>query len=288
MGRGKRNLSLRCGFCKGFLVMQITWGPSKGNLKNGAAAVWDAILDFIYPPHCLLCRAPLEGRWVGFCAACWAGLEAIVGPRCLRCGCPIESEAATCRNCADKLFKFNRMRALSPFNFSVQRLIHMLKYQGRTSVGRVLGEALGEALKGDVLTAEAPLILPVPLHGSRRRERGYNQSALIARAAGTALGLSVQEGMLQRIRPTQTQTALDAEGRRANVAGAFRVKAPHRVQDRTILVIDDVVTTGATVNACAAALKAAGARKVYVAAVACPYFDEKPPDDGRPAGVEMR
>ncbi len=255
--------------------MQITWRPNKRDFTRGVAAVWGAILDFIYPPHCLLCRgAPLEGERTGLCTSCRAGLEAIEGPHCPRCGCPAGAEDAPCRNCAGKVFTFSRMRALAPFNDSMQRLIHMLKYEGRTPVGRVLGQALGEALAGDALVGDALMILPVPLHGSRQRERGYNQSALIARAAGAALGLPVREGILRRVRPTQTQTALDLSDRMANVKGAFRVRRADLIQGERLLLLDDVVTTGATTNACAEALLDAGAKEVVVAAAASPYFGD--------------
>ena len=243
-----------------------------GRLKETATTVWRAVLDFVYPPHCLLCRTPLpEGR-IGLCKACWAELRLIEGPRCPRCGCPAQTDQATCRNCVEKAFEFSRMRALAPFNPPVQRLVHMLKYQGRSLVGRILGEALGEALKREALAAEGPEIVPVPLHGSRRRERGYNQSAIIAHAVGGVLGLPVQEGVLQRTRPTKTQTALDLPGRMANVKGVFRVRRAGAILGRPVLLVDDVITTGATVNACTDALLGAGAADVSVAAIASPYL----------------
>ena len=122
----------------------------------------------------------------------------------------------------------------------------------------------------------------MPLHGSRLRERGYNQSVLIARAMARVLDLSVEDRALKRVRATETQTNLDSVERGANMAGAFRSRRRDRVRERRVLLVDDVVTTGATANACAEALLEAGASEVDVATVACPYFDAEktsPPTD---------
>lgn len=174
------------------------------------------------------------------------------------------------------------MWALAPFNRPVQRLIHMLKYQGRVSAGHVLGTALGRSLAEDDLAAADCVLVPIPLHGSRQRERGYNQSALIARAAGAALGLPVWQRALLRTRATPTQTALGLPERAANVEGAFRVNQANGVCGRTVLLIDDVITTGATANACTKALLGAGVKEVLVAAAASPYFGA---EDSTPAAL---
>ncbi len=233
-------------------------------------ALRESVLGFVYPPHCLLCREPLDEP-DGLCSACWATLGIINGPRCLRCGSPGVSDP--CANCTDKVFVFTRLYALTPFSQSVQRLVHMLKYQGQTVAAQTLGRALGRMLAGEPLAAARPVVVPVPLHGSRQRERGYNQSVLIARAMAPLLDLSVQERALKRVRATETQTALDSAERGVNMEGAFRGRRDDLVRDRPVLLVDDVVTTGATANACAAALLEAGASEVAVAAVACPYFD---------------
>lgn len=234
-------------------------------------AVWHALLDFVYPAHCLLCRSPLGAGYIGICPSCRTGLEIIDGPVCDRCGCPLGQDQVPCPNCSEKVFSFEKMRALAPFNPNVQRLVHMLKYEGRTLAGRVLGNDLGLALGRSGIMLEGSVIVPVPLHASRRRERGYNQSALIGRAVARVLCLPVDAGVLRRVRLTQTQTALDLAGRAANVHGAFLVRRNTRVAGKTVLLVDDVITTGATANACADALMAAGAERVLVAAAASPY-----------------
>ncbi len=232
----------------------------------------ESVLGFVYPPHCLLCRTPLDES-DGLCHACWETLGIINGPRCGRCGCP--GHSYPCVNCADKDFVFSRLYALTPFSRSVQRLVHMLKYQGQTVAGQTLGRALGRMLAGEALKEARPVVVPVPLHGSRLRERGYNQSVLIARALARVMDMSVAERALQRVRATDTQTTLDSSEREANMEGAFRGRRNDLIRDRQALLVDDVVTTGATANACATALLEAGASEVVVAAVACPYFDAK-------------
>ncbi|MDE3257335.1 MAG: double zinc ribbon domain-containing protein [Gemmatimonadota bacterium] len=234
----------------------------------------ESVQAFVYPPHCLLCRTPLD-ETDGLCPVCWETLGVIKEPRCRRCGCPGHSKP--CRNCADKDFVFSRMCALTPFSRSVQRMVHMLKYQGQTVVGQTLGRALGRMLDGESVAAARPLVVPVPLHGSRLRERGYNQSVLIARALARVLDLSVEDRVLKRVRATETQTNLDSAERGANVEGAFLGRRTDLVRGHPVLLVDDVVTTGATANACAAALLDAGASEVNVAAVACPYLDEEKP-----------
>lgn len=235
----------------------------------------ESVQAFVYPPHCLLCRTPLDES-EGLCPGCWETLGIINGPRCGRCGCPGLSRP--CTNCADKDYVFSRMFALTPFSHSVQRMVHMMKYQGQTAAGQTLGRALGRMLEGESLAERRPVVVPVPLHGSRLRERGYNQSVLIARALARVLELSVEDRALRRVRATETQTNLDSAERGANVEGAFIVRRKDLVSERPVLLVDDVVTTGATANACAAALLEAGASEVDVAAVACPYFDAEEPD----------
>jgi ComF family protein len=159
---------------------------------------------------------------------------------------------------------------MARFDGVVQDLIHLMKYQGKRSIARRLGTMLADRLLSDSTVGQIDLLIPVPLHPSRERERGYNQSALIARAVGERLGVPVEERVLQRLKNTQTQTRLSAPERTANVAGAFRVRIPETVAGRRIALVDDVVTTGATADACAEALLTTGASEVLLFALASP------------------
>ena len=231
----------------------------------------NALVDFVFPPFCSLCRKALQDGERIVCEGCWGKMDVVTGPRCPRCGAPSRQGAGGCSNCAGKAFRFSGAFVLASFDEGTQALIHLLKYREKTSLGVRMGRALGEAARGDPRVAGVDLVLPVPLYPSRRRERGYNQSALIARGVGEALGRPAAERVLVRRRATRTQTELSAEERVRNVAEAFAVRHPERVEGLRALVVDDVMTTGATLDACARALIEAGAAEVLAAAVASPF-----------------
>ena len=239
-------------------------------MRQAFSLLWQAVLDLLYPPHCLLCQTPLSGVAQHICSTCMIDLKPMQGVRCIHCGGPAADPCVPCRG---RTWDYDQLFILYDFNDKVRQLVHQLKYQGKTLSGRILGHQLGRYIQDRQGWEPETLIVPVPLHGSRRRERGYNQSAVLARALAEVVDGVVDERILERVRATETQTALDAGGRRANVEGAFRVCRP--VEHRRILLVDDVMTTGATVNACARALKAEGCEQVLVAAVASPVQDRE-------------
>ena len=151
----------------------------------------------------------------------------------------------------------------------MQRLVHALKYSGMTVVGSALGARVAASLREEEWPGGSALIVPVPLHRAKLRERGFNQADWIAAGMARFLGVPVARRLLRRCRYTQTQTHLDVPARGANVAGAFRVVRTETIGARvTVLLVDDVITTGATIGACAAALREAGAGRVYACAAA--------------------
>ena len=239
-------------------------------MRQACSLLLQAVLDLLYPPHCLLCQAPLSGVVQHICSTCMIDLKPMEGVRCIYCGGPAGDP---CTHCRGRIWNYDQLFVLYDFNDKVRQLVHQLKYQGKTLSGRILGHQLGKYIQEMEMWEPETLIVPVPLHGSRRRERGYNQSTILARALAKVVDGVVDERILERVRATETQTALDAEGRRANVEGAFRVCRP--VEYRRILLVDDVMTTGATVNACAQVLKAEGCEQVLVAAVAIPVQDRE-------------
>lgn len=155
----------------------------------------------------------------------------------------------------------------------VRDLVHAFKYGGLWSAAEEAGTWLGRRLEQWPERWLADLIVPIPLHAARMRERGYNQSACIARGLGRVLGVPVAESVAVRTRNTSTQTALDRRQRMENVAGAFRIQRPELVRNAHVLIVDDVVTTGATVGALAGALRAAGAAGCAVAGLAVTLSD---------------
>ena len=222
-------------------------------LSNAASAA----LDLAFPAACAGCGR--EGE--PLCATCRPALDARLE---LRGGTPIGLPA-------DLPFPLLQLEWCAPFAGPVRAALHQLKYAGERRLARPLGEAL--ARRWDRVGQGATVVVPVPVHAVRERQRGYNQAALIADVAAAALELPCVRA-LERARATVAQFELGRDERSANVSGAFRIRPNHRaamptdISDRWILLVDDVVTTGSTLAACATALEAAGARAVSAIAVA--------------------
>lgn len=222
----------------------------------------DGLLSVLLAPACAACSRPLDEPTRGpVCRACWDSITPITAPLCDRCGDPLPSwrvislEQARCPRCRRKSGAVVRSRAIGPYHGALREIVHALKYDGRRSLATRLGVMLARAA-ADVLT-DADLVVPVPLHRSRRRTRGFNQAAEIARH----LGLPVKDA-LRRVRATPSQTDLPAAQRHANVRNAFALRWRARVKGRRIVLVDDVSTTGATLEACARVLMDAGAIEV--------------------------
>jgi ComF family protein len=227
-----------------------------------------AALDLLFPAVCPLCASRLgAGRRDPVCGDCWTRFARLAPPLCAVCGVPAPSEAAAvaCAGCRDARPAFDYARAAASYGGAVREAIHGLKFGGRRSLARPLGDLVGEQC-ADALSERPDALVPVPLARARERERGFNQAALVAERVGERLGLRVRARWLVRLRATAPQSDLTATERRANVADAFA--AAPAVAGRHVVVVDDVITTGATVGECARALRASGARRVGVLAVA--------------------
>lgn len=224
--------------------------------RHHIAEVLAGVERWILPAACLLCSEPISERENDalICDLCRLRWRPIPHPVCNRCGQP-SFRGLECRLCAGWPEGLRRVRSAVWLESSARVAVHQLKYEGWSRAS----EAMAEAMRGlEPLTAQVSLI-PIPLGGRRQRQRGYNQSERIAAALGARLGAPVRLDLLERVRETRTQTALTPEARHANVAGAFRAGA---VDGRELVLVDDVFTTGATLAAAAAALSAAGARRV--------------------------
>jgi ComF family protein len=227
-----------------------------------------AAFDLLFPAVCPLCEARLgPGRHDPVCAACWSAFERLTPPLCGRCGMPAPSdEAATsCGACRDAAPPWDYAGAAASFAGTTREAIHAFKFNGRRTLVRPLAELMHEQC-ARAWSERPDAIVPVPLSPARERQRGFNQSQLLAERLGERLGVRVRPRWLVRSRPTAVQSDLTAAERRTNVAHAFA--ASRTVAGRHVLVIDDVITTGATVGECARALRASGARRIGVVAVA--------------------
>jgi ComF family protein len=230
-----------------------------------------AAADFFFPPQCLLCRKSLSALDEAyFCAPCGGEFSYISGPLCPRCGIPFispEGEDHLCSRCIGRAPLFDRARAVGEYDGSLRTAIHRFKYDCRSLLAEPLGHLLAERgrqlLKGDAYD----VVLPVPLHPRRLRQRGFNQSLFLARQVGQQWGIIVETEGLKRIRWTDPQTMLPVKERMHNVRGAF-VYSGRGVENRAVVLIDDVYTSGSTVDECARVLKRSGAKRVDVLTVA--------------------
>jgi ComF family protein len=221
--------------------------------------IFESCLDFLYPPSCVACERLLGGGDRHICSACWSQVVLAIDH-------PELADEALAKMGADvdavvSAFVFQKTGPL-------QALLHALKYGSADQIGIWLGERMA----GSVGTHLPPidLITAVPLHRAKERERGYNQAAMVAKGFALRTGSSFVPELLRRTRHTPTQTKLSIEQRRVNVAGAFEIAEQHAglIEGTTVLVVDDVITTGATIAACAQALRRAGAVRVIAGSVA--------------------
>jgi ComF family protein len=229
-----------------------------------------ACADIIVPPCCLVCRAPLGAHHL-LCAPCWREVHFIRPPLCDVLGIPLPFDTGEHMVSAGALARppaYDRARAVAHFSGSMRTLVHQLKYADRHDARSLLGRWLAEA--GRELLAGADVVVPVPLTRWRLLSRRFNQAAILAQELSRQTGLAVDPQLLQRTRSTKTQVGLTHDQRRRNVAGAFRVPGSRRggLHGRNVLLVDDVITTGATAEACARTLKRAGAARVDVLALA--------------------
>jgi ComF family protein len=229
-----------------------------------------AALDAVVPPTCPACREQVSAPGA-LCASCWSKLSWIDRPWCERCGLPFDYAtglpgAPVCASCLAKPPICAVSRAALRYDPRSRGLVLAFKHAGRTQNAPAFAAWMARA-GADVLDG-ADLLVPVPLHWTRLVRRRFNQAALLARALSQRTGIAFEPGALARIRRTPPQGDLTRAQRRANVRGAFRARRGVRLRGKTVVLIDDVMTTGATFEACARALRRAGAKEVRALALA--------------------
>lgn len=236
--------------------------------------VWRGILNVVFPAHCALCMNPLEpGRDICLCDPCWAGLPRLCQPFCPKCGRLIASRAmvpftTACGECRLDPPPFGVCRSPGLYESGLKQCIHLFKYEGRRDLARPLGLLMAECVSREFQGIAFDAIVPVPLHRSKLRARGFNQAELLARELGKRAGMPVAHRALVRVEARESQSTLARAARLKNIMGVFAVSSREAVEGKRLLLIDDVFTTGATVDECVRVLLGSGAGAVDVCTLA--------------------
>lgn len=256
-------------------------------IKMGAALAEDYLrlgLNLLYPaePTCPLCGKIIKNRrQLSLCRSCIERVPLIRKPICQRCGRPLRLEASTpCSECRGRKVFYKTARSVGLYRDYFRETILTMKYRAQPELAMPLAELLVERLKSERALRSSEVLVPVPLHTERWMERGYNQAELLARHVGQRCHLPVVSDALHRIKLTGVQNRLNREERWANVHDAFQVSIPSRVSGKSILIIDDILTTGSTASECAKALLAAGSTVVNVLTLAIGVVEEQWTEEG--------
>jgi ComF family protein len=218
-----------------------------------------SVLEFALPARCPSCGTIVDDLH-SFCGDCWKGMEFLGNGGCSTCGLPLEAtEAETCGACLARPPIIERSRAAVAYDDLSRRLAIKLKYGRKVAVARTMARYMGPLVNGE---ACEPILVPVPLHRARLWRRGFNQSALVARELSRRLRIPADPFALRRVRATPPLKGMSRSQRHRTVAGAFRVPDEEAVAGKTVILVDDVLTTGSTAEACARTLKRAGAARV--------------------------
>jgi len=216
------------------------------------------LLDFALPPRCAGC-GEIVAEVHSFCPDCWTRIEFLGESGCTTCGLPLEAtEAEECGVCVAKPPRISRTRSAVAYDEISRSIAIRLKYGRKVALARTMARFMAPLVQRD----DHAILVPVPLHRTRLWQRGFNQSVLVAREIARATGLRSEPSLLRRVKRTPPLKGMNRRQRRKVVAGAFQVEKSLELQGRTVVLIDDVLTTGSTANACARALQRAGAKRV--------------------------
>ncbi len=234
-------------------------------MAHPAVEVVNGLIDLVFPPRCLACDT-LGADFL--CESCLKRIEPIPEPACPTCG--HTTVPGRCGNCAGRVRSFTRARAVGQYDGTLREAIQALKYSGRRMLADPLGDLMYDYLDrhADIPWRKVDCIIPVPIHPTRQRVRGYNQSDLLARRLAVRTGLPATPNLLSRVRRTRPQVRCTREERRTNLLNAFRAGDPGSVCGRNILLVDDVATTCSTIHEASIALRRAGAARIYVLCLA--------------------
>jgi len=242
-------------------------------IKHFLIELKDDILDFVYPQSCPICQKPLGREETDICEDCWKTLAFLPAPFCPYCKSFLEDNHTLVEHLCPYLSKpedrkILAVKSLGTFDDHYKKLIHRFKYDRKIPLGKRLAQCLGKVVAQDEDFTNCDLIIPVPLHRARHRERGFNQSEVLAEGVSQAIDLPLAKQILKRKKNTRDQTYLNAQQRTENVRDAFVVTQPEKINNKAVILIDDVITTGATLNECARMLEETGAKIIFAVTLA--------------------
>jgi ComF family protein len=241
-------------------------------LLDSVQRIGGAVADFVFPRLCGECNQRILEPKRLVCCHCEAAMEPLRLPLCPTCGCEDADAGSMCNDCPEGDVHFEAARAFTGFFGTAETLVEKLKYSGRTEYAPTMARPMARVCFTEYKKVGFNVVAPVPLYSTRERERGFNQAKVLADSLAEQLFLPVNQNLVKRIRPTATQTSLTRKERAKNIKDEFSIPTPDDVAGKTILLVDDVYTTGATLNECAGALKSAGAEAVYCIAFARALF----------------
>lgn len=218
-------------------------------------------LDILYPPRCPACNGILEDSSKNICPKCEQTFHPVSEHYCLKCGKPVAETEEYCEECRNRDRKFSQGRGIFLYNTQMKQSLLRYKYYGSREYGKYYAEAICRYAGADIMRWQPDVIVPVPLHRRKKRMRGFNQAADLAERTGKLLGIPVTEEIVYKIKETRSQKKLDADERKRNLKNAFRTVTS--VKGLRILIVDDVYTTGNTMEAMSECLLEGGAEAVF-------------------------
>lgn len=242
-------------------VNVMGWIKTKKNSKTFV----EGLVDLLYPKACPVCgeAAPVIcGKSRGICPECEGAVSYIGDNYCMKCGKELLEDEQYCYDCKRLKHEFEQCAAVFVYSEAIKQSIYRYKYKGRREYAEWFAGQMYEKMASRIAVWEPELIVPIPLHKSKYKQRGYNQAWLLAAELGRLTGIPVDDGLLQRSRATEPMKALDGENRIKNLKNAFIISS-NKVKYKKILLVDDIYTTGATMDACAKALRSKGVEQVY-------------------------
>ena len=228
----------------------------------------EKLLDLIYPRRCPVCDGILSRGEKYFCKACCRDLSSVSEPYCMKCGKMLSAqENEYCGDCIIHAHNYDRGRSLLLYDEAIKKSLYRFKYSARKEYAESYAWLAEEKLGAFIREINPDVLIPVPLHRRRRQKRGYNQAELFARALGRRMGIPVEANLVKRVKNTVPQKELDLAARQNNLKKAFKIRG-NDVKLYTTIIIDDIYTTGSTIDALSEALREAGAGKIYFLTIA--------------------